>query len=87
MQPALTHTVLSVLVLSKCLYIYRFRALESPTNKSLGFWVFFMRSFVVFGCVAGGRVGVAGGRVELACCFSCAISWRSVFAASSQMVI
>ena len=44
-----------------------------------------MRSFVVFGCVAGGRVGVAGGRVKRACCFSCAISWRSVFAASSQM--
>ena len=33
-----------------------------------------MRSFVVFGCVAGGGVGVAGGRVKLACCFSCAIS-------------
>ena len=85
MQPALTHTALSVLVLSKCLY--RFRAFESPTNEILGFWVFLMRSFVVFGCVAGGGVGVAGGRVELAYCFSCAISWRSVFAASSQMVI
>ena len=29
-----------------------------------------MRSFVVFDRVAGGRVGVAGGRVELACCFT-----------------
>ena len=84
LQPALTHTALSVLVLSKCLY--RFRALESPTNEILGFGVFLMRSFV-FGSVAGGRVGVAGGRVELACCFSCANSSRSVFAASSQMVI
>ena len=62
-QPALTHTALSVLVLSKCLL--RFLTFESPTNDSFGFGAILVCSF---GGVLGGEIGVAEILVfELAC--------------------